>query len=94
MLMCTQKVPKSWADRWDCHSGATEELIAAVLTPLIPEGRTKVTTIMFICVGAVLTSLSYERKVEFYSFGYLCRKVLPPCWSNLNTLWLDYFSRF
>lgn len=38
MLMCMRKVPGLFADRWDCHSGASEELKPAVLTLVISEG--------------------------------------------------------
>lgn len=40
VLMCMRKVPGRMVDRWDCHSGAREELIAAVLTLVISEGET------------------------------------------------------
>lgn len=40
MLMCMRKVPGRLADRWDCHSGAREELIPTALTLVISEGDT------------------------------------------------------
>lgn len=39
VLICMRKVPRRLADRWDCHSGAREELILAVLTLVISEGE-------------------------------------------------------
>lgn len=35
VLMCTRKVPRRLADRWDCHSG----LIPGMLTLVISEGE-------------------------------------------------------
>lgn len=80
--MCMRKVPRRLADRWDCHSGAREELIPVVLTLVISEGemgeQKPEKLDLFVFEHFVMYIDLFSGLVFFFAFR-TCRKFSLPC---------------